>query len=106
MQLCEVIHRKDKPQCPEPMGVRTRTDHIPPMPSLVPAELSQWLLDRQSDLQETLELGGPADLVLQLTSMLSDGVVRDRVEWRNGSVTTRSGNLCGDKQCELRRQTV
>ena len=61
---------------PRTSGVRTRTDHIPPMPSSVPAELSQWLLDRQSDLQETLELGGPADLVLQLTSMLSDGAVR------------------------------
>ena len=61
---------------PRTSGVRTRTDHIRPMPSLVPAELSQWLLNRQSDLQETLELGGPADLVLQLTSMLSDGAVR------------------------------
>ena len=61
---------------PRTSGVRTRTDRIPPRPSLVPAELSQWLLDRQSDLQETLELGGPPDLVLQLTSMLSDGAVR------------------------------
>ena len=31
-------------------GVRTRTDHIPPKPSLVPEELSQWLLDRHSNL--------------------------------------------------------
>ena len=65
---------KDKPQCSEPAGF-ARTDHIPPMPSLVPAELSQWLLDRQSDLQETHELGGQPDLVLQLTSMLSDGAI-------------------------------
>ena len=70
---------------PRTSGVRTRTDHIPPMPSLVPAELSQWLLDRQSDLQETLELGGPPDLVLQLTSMLSDGAVR-MMEMNGGMV--------------------
>ena len=67
------------------MGVHTRTDHILPMPTLVPAELSQWLLDRQSDLQETLELGGSPDLVLQLTSMLSDGAVR-MMEMNGGMV--------------------
>ena len=70
---------------PRTSGVRTRTNHIPPMPSLVPAEKSQWLLDRQSDLQETLELGGPPDLVLQLTSMLSDGAVR-MMEMNGGMV--------------------
>ena len=71
---------------PRTSGVRTRTDHIPPMPSLVAAELSQWLLDRQSDdLQETLELGGPPDLVLQLTSVLSDGAVR-MMEMNGGMV--------------------
>ena len=70
---------------PRIRGVRTRTDHIPPMPTLVPAELSQWLLDRQSDLQETLELGGSPDLVLQLTSMLSDGAVR-MMEMNGGMV--------------------
>ena len=70
---------------PRTSGVRTQTDHIPPVPSLVPAELSQWLLDRQSDLQETLELGGPPDLVLQLTSMFSDGAVR-MMEMNGGMV--------------------
>ena len=83
---------KTSHNAPNQWGSHTDGPH-PSMPSLVPAELSQWLLDRQSDLQENLELGGPPDLVLQLTSMLSDGAVR-MMEMNGGMVplVRRSSN--------------
>ena len=72
---------------PRTSGVRIRTDDIPPMPSVVPAESRQWLLDRQSDLQETLELGGPPDLVFAThIHVVRRGSADDGDERRNGSV--------------------
>ena len=79
----EQLIEKTSRNAPNQRG--SNTDRPPPMPSVVPAELCQWLLDRQSDLQDTLELGGPPDLVLQLTSMLSDGAVR-MMEMNGGMV--------------------
>ena len=88
---------------PRTSGVRTRTHHIRPMPSLVPAELSQWLLESTIRFPGNPRVGWPgrsgvaAHIHVVRRSSASDGVER-----RNGSVTMRSGNLCGDKQCELR----
>ena len=48
---------------------------IPPMPTLVPAELSAWLSERHSDLHDALINGDPS-CVLELTTMLSDGAER------------------------------
>ena len=49
----------------------------PPMPQLIPAELDQWMSDRQAELQEAISLGEPAT-VLELTSMMSDVAVHMR----------------------------
>ena len=88
-------------------GVRTRTDHILPMPSLVPAELSQWLLDRQSRSPRHNRIGWSARSgVTGHIHVVRQGSAYDGDERRNGSLTTRSGNwsgaVFGDKQCELR----
>ena len=48
---------------------------IPFMPTLVHAELEEWMKDRQADLQEALEFG-ETDRVLELTSKLSEAAVR------------------------------
>ena len=45
---------------------------IPLMPSLIPAELYQWIEDRQTDLQEAVAEGNSA-LVLELTSKMAEG---------------------------------
>ena len=45
---------------------------IPVMPGLIPAELSQWIEDRQTDLQEALVDGNTAR-VLELTSKMAEG---------------------------------
>ena len=45
---------------------------IPLMPSLIPAELYQWIEDRQTDLQEALVNGNSAR-VLELTSKMAEG---------------------------------
>ena len=45
---------------------------IPLMPSLIPAELYQWIEDRQTDLQEALVDGNSAR-VLELTSKMAEG---------------------------------
>ena len=54
----------------------SHTDKQKPSHALFGASRIESVVARQSDLQETLELGGPPDLVLKLTSMLSDGEVR------------------------------
>ena len=45
---------------------------IPVMPGLIPAELCQWIEDRQTDLQEALVDGNTAR-VLELTSKMAEG---------------------------------
>ena len=42
------------------------------MPALIPAELAQWMEDRQADLQEALSLDD-TNRILELTSKLSEG---------------------------------
>ena len=97
----QLIEKRSR-NAPNQRGSHTDRPH-PSHASLVPAELSQWLFDRQSDLLETLELGGSPDPVLQL--IVRRGSACDGDERRNGFVTTRSGNwsgaVFGDK-CELR----
>ena len=44
---------------------------VPPMPTLVPAELSEWMVDRQADLQEAMNAGDNVR-VLTVTSKLSE----------------------------------
>ena len=44
----------------------------PPMPTLIPHDLSNWILDRQSDLQEAMSTGDIKQ-VLELTSLQSQG---------------------------------
>ena len=55
--------------------VRQRLDPVPYMPGLVPAELAQWMEDRQADLQEALNLDD-TNRILELTSKLSEGAER------------------------------
>ena len=62
--------------------VRQRVDPVPYMPGLVPAELAQWMEDRQADLQEALSLDDTSR-ILELTSKLSEGAER-LVEMRGG----------------------
>ena len=50
-------------------------DTIPPMPTLVPRELSEWMEDRQSDMQEAMSCGNLKKL-LELTSL--QGQVAER----------------------------
>ena len=52
------------------------------MPTLVPAELDDWMKDRQADLQEALEFG-ETDRVLESTSKLSEAAVRMMESSRN-----------------------
>ena len=56
--------------------VRQRVSHIPevvpPMPTLIPHDLSNWILDRHSDLQEAMS-AGDIKQVLELTSLQSQG---------------------------------
>ena len=47
--------------------VRQRLDPVPHMPALIPAELAQWMEDRQADLQEALSLDD-TNRILELTS--------------------------------------
>ena len=44
---------------------------VPPMPTLVPAELSEWMVDRQANLQEAMNAGDNVR-VLTVTSKLSE----------------------------------
>ena len=46
---------------------------IPKMPGLIPAELYQWIEDRQTDLQEALVDGNTTARVLELTSKMAEG---------------------------------
>ena len=62
--------------------VRQRSDLVPYMPALIPAELAQWMEDRQADLQEALSLDD-TNRILELTSKLSEGAER-LVEMRGG----------------------
>ena len=55
---------------------------IPPMPTLVPAELNMWLEDRHADLRDAL-LQGDSNRALELTAKLSDGV-EQMVEMTDG----------------------
>ena len=45
---------------------------IPVMPGLIPAELCQWIEDRQTDLQKAFVDGSTAR-VLELTSKMAEG---------------------------------
>ena len=45
---------------------------VPPMPTLIPHDLSNWILDRHSDLQEATS-AGDIKQVLELTSLQSQG---------------------------------
>ena len=65
------IHTKERPRVRQKVG----SGFIHPMPGLVPGELHVWLEDRQSVLQEALELGEAAR-VLELSSKISEGAVR------------------------------
>ena len=57
--------------------VRQRLSHghrsgvIPPMPTLIPGDLSDWMQERHGDLQEAMNVGNTGK-ILELTSMLSD----------------------------------
>ena len=46
-------------------------DTIPPMPTLVPGDLSDWMQDRHADLQDAMN-GGNCVKVHELTSMMSN----------------------------------
>ena len=50
-------------------------DTIPPMPTLVPRELSGWMEDRQSDMQEAMSCGNLKKL-LELTSLQGQAAER------------------------------
>ena len=71
--------------------VRQRLDPVPYMPALIPAQLAQWLEDRQADLEEALSLGG-ANRILELTSKLSEGA--ERLAEMRGGMSPREGSRC------------
>ena len=61
---------------------------VPPMPTLIPHDLSNKMLDRQSDLQEAMSVGDSKKM-LELTSLQSQGAEK-LAELTGGMVSSRS----------------
>ena len=51
---------------------RGQGHHIPPMPGLIPAELTRWMEDRHLDLQDALSCDDHKS-ILEITSKLAEG---------------------------------
>ena len=78
----QVVQKQGDSTLVERPRVRQRLDLVPHMPALIPAELAQWMEDRQADLQEALSLDD-TNRILELTSKFSEGAER-LVEMRGG----------------------
>ena len=80
-KLAKSEAERDALRAPPPRSKVRRTEDaegcsgrvLPFMPTLVHAELDDWMKDRQADLQEALEFG-ETDRVLELTSKLEAAV--------------------------------
>ena len=46
--------------------------HMPPMPTLIPGELTRWIEDRHAELQDAL-LNRENTMILEITSKLAEG---------------------------------
>ena len=71
--LVEELHGPvERPRVRQRVSPSHIPEVIPPMPTLIPHDLSNWILDRQSDLQEAMSTGDIKQ-VLELTSLQSQG---------------------------------
>ena len=61
----------ERPQVRQKLSRAHGGDAIPPMPTLVPGDLSDWMQDRHADLQDAMN-GGSCVKVFEFTSMLSN----------------------------------
>ena len=61
----------ERPRVRQRLSPSHRGDTIPPMPTLIPGDLSDWMQDRHADLQDAMN-GGNCVKVLELMSMMSN----------------------------------
>ena len=61
----------ERPRVRQRLSPSHRGDTIPPMPTLIPCDLSDWMQDRHADLQDPMN-GGNCGKVLELMSMMSN----------------------------------
>ena len=93
-----------------PVRQRVSPSHVPetvpPVPILIPGELSEWMQDRQSDLQEATSVGN-FKRVLELTSLQSQAAeklaeLRRRMVSRCSSAAIVVGRIDGVSKCVSR----
>ena len=83
---------------------------VPPMPTLIPHDLSNWILDRHSDLQEAMSAGGHQASVGIDISSESRRRETCRIDRRHGTVTqwgfrgVRVGEAANPGPCSRRRR--
>ena len=71
--LAEELHGPvERPRVRQRVSPSHIPEVVPPMPTLIPHDLSNWILDRHSDLQEAMS-AGDIKQVLELTSLQSQG---------------------------------
>ena len=71
--LVEELHGPvERPRVRQRVSPSHIPEVVPPMPTLIPHDLSNWILDRHSDLQEAMS-AGDIKQVLELTSLQSQG---------------------------------
>ena len=61
----------ERPRVRQRLSHGHRSGVIPPMPTLIPGDFSDWMQERHGDLQEAMNVGNTGK-ILELTSMLSD----------------------------------
>ena len=77
-QLAHLEQERD-----EAVRVATRKRHASgPMPGLIPAELDDWMQDRQSDLQDAM-IEGDGKRVLEITFKMAEGAEL-QIQWAGG----------------------
>ena len=71
--MAEELHGPvERPRVRQRVSPSHIPDVVPPMPTLIPHDLSIWMQDRQSDLQEAM-IAGDIKKMLELTSLQSQG---------------------------------
>ena len=71
--VAEELHGPvERPRVRQRVSLSHIPDVVPPMPTLIPHDLSMWMQDRQSDLQEAM-IAGDIKKMLELTSLQSQG---------------------------------
>ena len=77
----------DRPRVRQRLSYAHRCGVIPPMPTLIPEDLSDWMQERHGDLQEAMNVGNSGK-ILELTSMLSNAA--EKMAEMTGGVTMTS----------------